>query len=337
MLSETWPRTRFVFTFLLEMGIAGDAVRAEFATYAGDASQEAAWQAALGGTVPMENFENFTGVGGPGTGGDMLAALPSVHVVFDPIVPGVYVDPQWAHSGTKQWCNWAGGAGNSASHVLRPEPGRQILALGFWNTDPQGDQPIKAYDAANQLIGTISGHLNTHSGHPELSDGFAAFISTTPIAYVTIPGALGDGWNHFDDLQVITKVTADYNHNGVVDAADFVVWRATLNQTGSNLAADGSGPAGVPNGIVDSYDYTYWRMNFGNIVGVAVGTSLSRVLAASVPEPTAGILFATGLFALISNRSLRQNRRSNIFALPLKDRIFVHTGEKAKKQSSDCF
>ena len=29
--------------------------------------------------------------------------------------------------------------GNSASHTLRPEPGRQIVALGLWNCDPQGD------------------------------------------------------------------------------------------------------------------------------------------------------------------------------------------------------
>jgi hypothetical protein len=276
-MSARTPRSRIaslVGTALL-IGIATSAVRADFLTYAGTATQEAAWRAALGGSVPLVNFESFNGVGGPGFGGDALAALPAVHVVFNSPLPGVYVDAQWAHSGTKQWCNWAGGGGNSASHVLRPEPGREILALGFWNTDPQGNQPMDAYDAGDHLIGTISGHVNTHNSQPGLSDGFAGFISTTPIAYVKIPGALGDGWNHFDDLQVVTRVTADYNHNGIVDAADYVVWLATVNRTGTNLAADGSGASGIPDGVVDSYDYDFWRANFGNVVGVAAGTGLS--------------------------------------------------------------
>jgi hypothetical protein len=285
--------------------VAAATCRADFTTYAGDASQESAWQAALGGNVPLENFENFTGVPGPGTGGDALAALSSVHVIFDPIVPGVYDDAQWAHSGTKQWSNWAGGAGNSASHVLRPAPGRRIVALGFWNCDPQGDQPMEAYDAADQLIGTISGHVNTHNSQPALSDGFAGFISATPIAYLKIPGALGDGWNHIDDLQVVTQLIADYNRNGVVDGADYVVWRDTLNQTGPNLAADGTGPTGIPDGTVNQLDYDFWRAHFGELVASAAATNLASNTTA-VPEPAAMCLLAIGLIALSANRLSRR-------------------------------
>jgi hypothetical protein len=177
------------------------------------------------------------------------------------------------------------------------------MALGFWNTDPQGDQPMQAYDAADNLIGSISGRVNTHNSHPELSDGFGAFISTTPIAYVKIPGQLGDGWNHFDDLQVVTQVavTADYNHNGRVDAADYVVWRSTLNATGTNLAADGSGAAGVPDGVVDHYDYDFWRANFGNVAAAGTGTSFSSHLPA-VPEPTTVLLLAFALSIIAAHR-----------------------------------
>jgi hypothetical protein len=55
----------------------------------------------------------------------------------------------------------------------------------------------------------------------------------------------------------------DYNGNGVVDGADYVVWRETLGST-TDPRADGSGPStGVPNGIVDQFDYAFWRANFG--------------------------------------------------------------------------
>jgi hypothetical protein len=44
-------------------------------------------------------------------------------------------------------------------------------------------------------------------------------------------------------------VPGDYNGNGIVDAADYTVWRDSLGQTGTGLAADGDG-----NGVVDQAD-----------------------------------------------------------------------------------
>jgi type 1 glutamine amidotransferase len=49
----------------------------------------------------------------------------------------------------------------------------------------------------------------------------------------------------------------DYNLNSNVDAADYVVWRATLNATG-DPPADGDG-----SGQVDPNDHVVWRANFG--------------------------------------------------------------------------
>ncbi|MEX2172352.1 MAG: hypothetical protein WD851_23735 [Pirellulales bacterium] len=85
--------------------------------------------------------------------------------------------------------------------------------------------------------------------------------------------------------------SGDYNGNGVVDAADYTVWRNTLGATGLTpfTGADGSG-----NGIIDTADYQHWRANFGTIVGsgAAIGST-------AVPEPTTGILAAfAGIFAL---------------------------------------
>jgi hypothetical protein len=74
------------------------------------------------------------------------------------------------------------------------------------------------------------------------------------------------------------SLPSDYNNNGVVDAADYVLWRHTLGST-TDLRADASGPtAGVSNGVVDQADYDYWRAHFGAVVptyssgsGTAIG------------------------------------------------------------------
>jgi hypothetical protein len=94
--------------------------------------------------------------------------------------------------------------------------------------------------------------------------------------------------------------TGDYNGNGTVDAADYVVWRNTLGQTVSmGTAADGSG-----NGTVDDADYGFWRARFGNPV-----PGITSV--AAVPEPTAAVAFATLGVLGLSRRKRRtgSNRR----------------------------
>jgi hypothetical protein len=69
--------------------------------------------------------------------------------------------------------------------------------------------------------------------------------------------------------------TGDYNHNNVVDAGDYVVWRRTLNQAAS---PSGSGADGNANGTIDPDDYTFWRARFGNLAGSGAGLT-------SIPEP----------------------------------------------------
>jgi hypothetical protein len=78
--------------------------------------------------------------------------------------------------------------------------------------------------------------------------------------------------------------TGDYNGNGRVDAADYVVWRKTLNQS---VDPHGSGADGDGDGTVDDGDYVYWRERFGDVVDGA-GTNVGG----AIPEPT------TGTFAL---------------------------------------
>lgn len=52
----------------------------------------------------------------------------------------------------------------------------------------------------------------------------------------------------------------DYNRNGIVDTADYVVWRKTL---GTVVAAAGDGADGNLDGTVGPEDHGVWRENFG--------------------------------------------------------------------------
>ncbi len=87
--------------------------------------------------------------------------------------------------------------------------------------------------------------------------------------------------------------SGDYNGNGVVDAADFVVWRKTLN---SSVAMAGSGADGNQNEMIDDGDYMYWITRFGNPAN-GHGTS------ASIPEPTTVLLLlVAGPLVLLRKR-----------------------------------
>jgi hypothetical protein len=81
-------------------------------------------------------------------------------------------------------------------------------------------------------------------------------------------------------------LAGDYNADGVVSAADYVVWRDSMGATGSSLPADGNGDE-----IVNHDDYLVWRSNFGKTAS-ASGSAIVNL--AGVPEPTS---FAMGIFA----------------------------------------
>jgi len=66
----------------------------------------------------------------------------------------------------------------------------------------------------------------------------------------------------------------DYNLDGAVNAADYVVWRRTLG----NSVAQYSGADGDGDSMVDDDDYGVWRANFGNTApGAGSGSSYSSV------------------------------------------------------------
>ena len=71
-------------------------------------------------------------------------------------------------------------------------------------------------------------------------------------------------------------VDGDYNGNGVVDAADYAVWRENL---GASVTLPGENPAALTPGVVDTEDYDFWKSRFGAIAGSGAATAV-------VPEPS---------------------------------------------------
>jgi hypothetical protein len=87
----------------------------------------------------------------------------------------------------------------------------------------------------------------------------------------------------------------DYNQDGVVNAADYIVWRNSLESTGTGLTADGNFDM-----VVDTHDYNIWWTNFGQLIPAG-----GSELASAVPEPATGTLLAAfvGLAFRVRRRS----------------------------------
>jgi hypothetical protein len=116
-----------------------------------------------------------------------------------------------------------------------------------------------------------------------------------------LPGGLDWDVQYNPDSVVLAAIVpglvGDYNQNGTVDAADYVLWRNTLG-TMSDLRADGNG-----NGQIDAGDYDVWRANFGRTAGAGAGVDVP--VGAAVPEPASIVLLVFGLVALTLGRGRR--------------------------------
>jgi hypothetical protein len=93
-------------------------------------------------------------------------------------------------------------------------------------------------------------------------------------------------------LAASAGVAGDYNEDGVVDAADYTVWRDVLAAGGTYLPNDETP------GTVDESDYTVWKANFGMTGGSGSGHG-----SQAVPEPTALVLALLGMLAFARRRT----------------------------------
>jgi hypothetical protein len=144
-----------------------------------------------------------------------------------------------------------------------------------WATTNTFGDPAWA-TAARLATGTFA--LNAH---PSFDPG------STGNVFTTTGNSLTFGTNVTVPVTTIVRTNfapnADYNHNGVVDAADYVLWR---NANGTSVFP-GAAPDGNGDGFVNTLDYDFWRSRFGLAGGAGSGGSVS---SGEVPEPASCLL-----------------------------------------------
>ncbi len=135
------------------------------------------------------------------------------------------------------------------------------------------------------------GFINLATG---INEQVASLIlGTTAYTSGTFGSTASGATNTFDEyfsgvgiITVMSSLLGDYNHDGTVNAADYVAWRMGQSPNPNSLA-----------------DYNTWRANFGTSAGSGSGLGKS----AAVPEPgaLALVILALGSAFLTSRKTSR--------------------------------
>ncbi|TWT97623.1 hypothetical protein Pla108_17750 [Botrimarina colliarenosi] len=136
--------------------------------------------------------------------------------------------------------------------------------------------------------------INEDGSQRRIEHAFSGVDGSTPGAGLSYDGdrlygvtSTGGGANAGVVFSLVPgALRGDYNGDGAVDAADYTVWRDTLNSS-RDLRADGDF-----SGAVDAGDYTVWTANYGQSVGTTI----------AVPEPLAIVLLQVGLVGALERR-----------------------------------
>jgi hypothetical protein len=119
---------------------------------------------------------------------------------------------------------------------------------------------------------------------PFTSGPWGAWVQITDLR----PGNAGIigtyGGNTVSVVSVNSPLPGDYNHDGAVDAADYIAWRKSPSDFGGN-------PGG----------YNTWRGHFGQSSGT--GAMVNSVRNSAIPEPSSLALFSVAAPALLCRLS----------------------------------
>lgn len=245
----------------------------------------------LGGAAPFANINSG------GTADSASFAGEKFRAAFDYLVPAdtAFQDGQdtfWVQIGFFDPISEAVfGGGNSDSGGF---PGIAAVADGTWRTiEITGVIPPDTMGAAFSIVMSDNGFTNG------VADTFGDVMFVDNLIF-----------------EAIDRLPGDFNDDGVVDAADYTVWRDNLGTTAPTSpfeyrdATNFDGEAAIShngdgmNGV-DMGDYLVWRNNFG-----ATASGGGSLASASVPEPSAlGLLLCGSVVAASRRRWGRPSSR----------------------------
>ena len=260
------------------------------------------------GTVTVDNLDITTG-GGSGHGANDANDTLSVSLtVLD------HATPSWdgtsaVDSLTYDFGSVTQGSANPTFDFSMFDFGTNpsfTASLDFDSVTPAGNSDILTTNlAASAGVLTIGGGLS-HAFTAMLDTATAGIFSATYSLLLSDENIAG-AQNNMPLTLTLTgtiaaaALTGDYNGDGIVDAADYTVWRDTFGATvTANSGADGDG-----DGMIDDGDYQAWIDHFGETSpGSGAGASASHVGA--VPEPGGMFLFAIGAAIAIGGAACRR-------------------------------
>ena len=121
------------------------------------------------------------------------------------------------------------------------------LALhGLFISDDPAARPLRHAFAPLSFIAASGYRALSADGNPDGGGNHVSFRLTSGPGQIAL-------------FQSPLPLKGDFNGSGVVDAADYVVWRRSVGQT----VLAGSAADGNENGWIDQNDYAIWRANFG--------------------------------------------------------------------------
>ena len=218
---------------------------------------------------------------------------------------------QWTDLGGQQgaavaWGNGTtltNGGGSPNSFNERPTDASNYNQVTFRisatdTSNPTGQLGLQGYVQVNSAFTYTSLGNTAITTDGEYHDVSFSLSGIASLQYTMLTGL--NLFAHDTDLVInVDQVTfatvagqpGDYNQDGVVNAADYTVWRDKLG-TATALPNEGASI-----GTVDQADYDFWKSHFGQGGGA--------LAAAAVPEPTTTML---ALAAILSGLTLRRQK-----------------------------
>jgi hypothetical protein len=142
---------------------------------------------------------------------------------------------------------------------------------------------------SNNLLTLLLSYQDSSTGQWRIASREATSTDTGVLS-----GAAGDfaAYLQFDVVHLTSGVEGDYNDDGVVNAADYTVWR-----NNGTLLNEGVSP-----NVIDIADYLFWKERFGATTPSGAGSAASVTSFVAVPEPTSIVPLLAGLATLMVGR-----------------------------------